>query len=77
MKDKEVLLNRKEVANFFGVSQSTIENWKNNGFLPYVRLSGGNSGKNKTIRYCLSKMQEIIRRNTIPSKKDLVERAGF
>lgn len=73
MKDKEVLLNRKETAKLFGVSESTIENWKNNGFLPYVRLNGGNTGKNQTVRYLRSEMMKIIEEGTVQSKKDLLK----
>ncbi len=70
---RKYLLSRREVAELFGVSPSTIDRWRADRILPFIKVGTGH-GKNKTIRYPMEKIQEFINENTIATKSELMDK---
>ena len=67
------LLSRIEVADLFRVSPSTIDRWRVDRQLPYIKIGRGR-GKNKTIRYPLDRILQYIKDNTIETKSELMNK---
>ena len=72
-KPPKYLLSRIEVAELFGVSPSTIDRWRDDRQLPYIKIGKG-QGKNKTIRYPLDRILQFIKENTIETKSELMDK---
>ena len=70
------LLSRTEVAELFGVSPSTIDRWRAERLLPFIKVGKG-QGKNKTIRYPRDKLMKLIEDNTMETKPELMEKYGL
>ena len=72
-KPPKYLLSRTEVAELFGVSPSTIDRWREDRQLPYIKIGKGR-GKNKTIRYPMDRILQFIKENTIETKSELMDK---
>ena len=70
------LLSRTEVAELFGVSTSTIDRWRAEHLLPFIKVGKGR-GKNKTIRYPSDKILKFIEDHTVATKPELMEKYGL
>ena len=70
------LLTRQQVAELFGVSPSTIDRWRAERILPFIKVGKG-QGKNKTIRYPRDKLMKFIEENTMETKAELMEKYGL
>jgi predicted site-specific integrase-resolvase len=51
------LVKKPVAAAFLGVTPRTLENWRNRGFIPYVRIA------NRIIRYSLTDIATALRKN--------------
>ena len=52
------LLTQRDVAAYFKVTRRTIENWRDKGWLPFIRLGG-------VIRFKPSDLQRVVERRRV------------
>ena len=75
-KTSKYLLSQVEAAELFGVSPSTIDHWRADKILPFLKIGKG-QGKNKTVRYPLDKLMKFINENTMETKLELMEKSDL
>ena len=57
-------LTQAEVAEHFGMSESTIKNWRDRGHLPYFQMPGSTR-----VLYPICEIEEVEQRYTYPTKE--------
>jgi predicted site-specific integrase-resolvase len=53
----EQLVKKSVAAAFLGVTPRTLENWRNRGLIPYIRIH------NHAVRYSLADIAAALRKN--------------
>ena len=82
MQNEERLLTIREVAEMLSCSTSTISRWVKEGKLRYFKMDGNKTNKeghasNTTIRFRSEDVEKFIKKNLVPTKQELIEKAGI
>jgi predicted site-specific integrase-resolvase len=51
------LVKKRVAAAFLDITPRTLENWRNKGLIPYIRIA------NRVVRYSLTDIAAVLRKN--------------
>ena len=63
----EKLLNKKEVAEMFGITEAGVNKWIRERKIPFIKLPGSNGA----VRFNPSSLEQFLKNRTVNSRQKL------